>query len=58
MFLGEINGDLVQVSLESLKLELGIQGSIFNSDYEIYGHLATECWVKICGNLLRTIRFK
>ena len=41
-----ITGDLIRVSLESLKLELGIQGSLFKCDYETYGHLATECWVK------------
>ena len=41
-----ITGDLLRVSMESLKLELGIQGSLFKCDYNIYSHLSTDCWIK------------
>ena len=41
-----VTGDLIRVSMESLKLELGIKGSIFSHDFDMYGHLATNCWVK------------
>ena len=36
----------MRISLESLKLELGIEGNLFECDYEIYGHLATDSWMK------------
>ena len=38
-------GKLLIISLEYLKLEVGIQGSILTEDYELYGHLAEESWV-------------
>ena len=41
-----VTGDLMRISLESLKLELGIEGSLFECDYELYGHLATDSWMK------------
>ena len=41
-----VTGDLIRVSMETLKIEMGIKGSIFKSNYELYGSLATDCWVK------------
>ena len=41
-----ITGKLLRISLESFKLELGISGSIFNSNHYSYKHLATDCCVK------------
>ena len=35
----------LRISLESLKLEIGVQGSIFTRDFNMFGHLATECWL-------------
>ena len=32
--------------METMKLELGIQESLFKTYYGAYGHLVTECWVK------------
>ena len=34
-----ITGDLIRVSMESLKLELGITGFIFNYSYDLFEHL-------------------
>jgi len=39
-------GKLLQTSVETMKGELDTQGSIFKLDCKIYGHLATDCWVK------------
>lgn len=39
-------GKLIRTSMDTMKVELGTQGSTFKLDYEIYGHLATEHWVK------------
>lgn len=43
---GSTTGNLIKTSMEYMKLELVVQGSIFKLDYEIYGYLATDCWVK------------
>lgn len=40
------NGQLIRASTEQMKLELGINGPLFSTDYETYKELATECWVK------------
>ena len=34
------------ISLENMKLELGIQGSVFNQDYENMAHLCEDTWLK------------
>ena len=39
-------GDIVESCLESASLEIGVGGNIFDHDYELYGHLLTDCWVK------------
>ena len=41
-----IIGDLIQNSIEALKLEIGINRNIFELDFKLYGCLATECWIK------------
>ena len=38
--------DLLQVLLETAQLEVGIGRSIFQLEFDKYGHLLTECWVK------------
>ena len=39
-------GKLMIISLENMKLELGIQGSVFNQDYENMEHLCEDTWLK------------
>ena len=39
-------GSLILMSMEYVKMEVGIRGSIFSKDYEIYGHLAEESWIQ------------
>ena len=34
------------MSIESFKLELGVTGSLFSKKYDVYGHVATDSWVK------------
>ena len=41
-----ITGQLMQVSLENMKLELGLQGSVLNHAYSTYNHLVTKCWME------------
>ena len=36
----------MRVSIESFKLELGVTGSLFSKNYDVYGHVATDCWTK------------
>ena len=41
-----LTGKLMLSSLESLQLEIGVEGGIFTRDYKLYGHLGTDCWLK------------
>ena len=41
-----VTGQLMRVSLENMKLELGLQGSVLNHDYSTYNHLVTKCWME------------
>ena len=43
---GSDTGILLSVSIEYTKLEIGLPGSLFNSDYNLYGHLAEESLIK------------
>lgn len=38
-----ITGDLIRVSMESLKLEIGVQCSIFDLNSDVYSHFTTDC---------------
>ena len=40
-------GDIVECCLESASLEIGVGGNIFSLDFDLYGHLLTDCWVKV-----------
>ena len=48
-----ITGKLIRTSLESFKLELGIQGPLFTKDYELYNNIATDCWIKHLWHFVR-----
>ena len=39
-------GKLLRMSMEYMKLELGVQGSLFSKDYNIYEHLVEDTWIK------------
>ena len=39
-------GKLLRISLEYVKLELGIQGSLFAKDYALYCQLCEDSWIK------------
>ena len=41
-----MTGKLIQVSLESAQLEIGIGRNLFQLEYKLYGHLLTDCWLK------------
>ena len=41
-----ITGSFLRNSIESLKIELGVDHNIFTLDYNDYHHLATDCWIK------------
>ena len=41
-----VTGRLLQISLESAQLEIGIGRSIFSLNYEDYHFLLTDCWIK------------
>ena len=41
-----MTNSLLEVSLESAQLEIGIGRSIFQLDFQRYGMLLTDCWVK------------
>ena len=43
---GSPTGNLLRTSLEYAKVELGIRGSYFNKNYDIYGHLGEDTWLK------------
>jgi hypothetical protein len=37
---------LIRTSIEQAKLELGLEGRLFDHDFKAVGHLITECWIK------------
>ena len=39
-------GKLLQTSIEYAKLEVGTRGSLFKLNYDLFGHLCEETWVK------------
>ena len=41
-----ITGNLLRASIQQQKLELGTGSSLFNSDFNRYGNLATDSWCK------------
>jgi hypothetical protein len=43
---GTTTGGLIQVSLEELRLELGVSGMITEWDYYVLEDCGTDCWVK------------
>ena len=57
-----LTGNLLMTSLESLKLEIGITGSVFTRSHDLFGHLATDSWIanlwKFCWTNKITIEDK
>ena len=49
-------GTYLTASLENLQLELGVSGCPLNYDYDVWGKLATDSWVKSLWE--RVCRFK
>ena len=41
-----MTGKILRHSLEALKMELGTNGSVLSLPFTIWGHLATESWIK------------
>ena len=41
-----ISGKLLRFTVEGTKLETGLPGNLFHHDFNIYGRLATQSWVK------------
>lgn len=39
-------GHFLRTSLESAQLEVGIGSPLFEANYDIYGFLLTDCWIK------------
>jgi hypothetical protein len=39
-------GQLILTSIEQAKLELGLEGRLFDHNFKMVGHLLTECWIK------------
>jgi hypothetical protein len=39
-------GQLIRTSIEQAKLELGLNGRLFDHNFKMVGHLLTECWIK------------
>jgi hypothetical protein len=39
-------GQLIRTSIEQAKLELGLEGRLFDHDFKAVGNLITECWIK------------
>lgn len=44
---GTYVGDIVESCLESASLEVRVGGNIFVLDFDLYGHLLTDYWVKV-----------
>ena len=42
----QLTSDLLRTSAEQLKLELGLNGPVFQRDWETWNKIATNCWVK------------
>ena len=40
-----VTGQLIRTSLESFKLELSIQWTLFSKDYDLYSDIAIDCWI-------------
>jgi hypothetical protein len=40
------SGQLIRTSIEQAKLELGLEGRLFDHDFKAVGHLIIECWIK------------
>ena len=41
-----ITGKLLQVSMETAQLEVGVGRNLFQLDFDTYGDLLTDCWIK------------
>jgi hypothetical protein len=54
----DITGFLLQVSVEQLKLELGVDTEPFNSDYSALRSLATDCYTTHMWDFLDTYNIK
>jgi hypothetical protein len=39
-------GQLICTSIEQAKLELGLEGRLFDHNFKMARHLLTECWIK------------
>jgi hypothetical protein len=39
-------GQLIRTSIEQAKLELGLEGRLFDHNFKVVGHLLSECWNK------------
>jgi hypothetical protein len=39
-------GQLIRISIEQAKLELGLESRLFDHNFKMVGHLLTECWIK------------
>lgn len=44
--LQDISGENIRTSIELHKIELGVGRNLFTLPFDLYGHLATETWVK------------
>jgi hypothetical protein len=43
-------GNLLNISLEQARLEVGIGTLLLEANYDDYGFLLTFCWIKVFGN--------
>jgi hypothetical protein len=41
-----LTGKLVRMSIEAMKVEIGVGGSLFTQPFDRFGTLATDSWVK------------
>jgi hypothetical protein len=51
-YLEDLMGALIRGSLEQLKLEVGLGGSLFSHPYAPFQHVATHSWLT-CSQCLR-----
>ena len=48
-----LSGMLQRTTLQELKMELGLNGSVLNHSFKRLGHLATKSWVKVLWQFLQ-----
>ena len=53
-----VTGHMIRTTMENMQVEVGIGTPIMEADYKVWGHLATQLWIKTAWRFLHHAKAK